>query len=207
MFRYAIFVTVNLWVYSGQNGIHYGQIVTVRSTYFTPCSTRIFVAHFHHTTILMVHILSWNKFGYCVNIPSRGTGAQWIVILQGSPLWAGFVDDAYTPANEMFIGTTWWCQYEAWWICVTNPKTINRSDVYIVISFPVMCIPLVQYWWAFISCVVSRLMCIPLWCVIVYPLWCVIVYPPVMCNCVSPFYVFIPCDVYPPVTCYLSSDM
>ena len=36
-FRNAIFITVNWWFYSGQNGIHYGHILTVRSTYFTPC--------------------------------------------------------------------------------------------------------------------------------------------------------------------------
>ena len=34
--RNAIFITVNWGFYSGQNGIHYGQILTVRSTYFTP---------------------------------------------------------------------------------------------------------------------------------------------------------------------------
>ena len=32
----VVFITVNWWFHSGQNGIHYGQKLTVRSTYFTP---------------------------------------------------------------------------------------------------------------------------------------------------------------------------
>ena len=59
----AIFITVNWWFHSSQSGIHYGQILTVRSTYFTPWFLVRFEADviinssYHHHIFWIVHFL------------------------------------------------------------------------------------------------------------------------------------------------------